>query len=102
MLAQRRPKLQGTAAHLHVDNARAHTAKKLIREIKELGFIRVPHPSYSPDIAPRDCFLFDHLRDKHERMQFVNEDQVISAVIQVIKEIPLEMFGRVVDDSVDR
>jgi hypothetical protein len=35
-------------------------------------------------------------------MQVVNEDQEISAVIQVLEEIPLEMLGRVMDDWVDR
>jgi hypothetical protein len=29
-------------------------------------------------------------------MQFVNEDQVISAVRRVLEEIPFEMLGRVI------
>jgi hypothetical protein len=64
-----------------VDNARAHTAKKLIQKIEELGLLRVLRAPYSPDIAPFNFFLFGCLKEKPEGMQFVNEDQVISAVI---------------------
>jgi hypothetical protein len=53
---QRRPKLRGTATQLHIDNARAHAAKKSIQKTEELGFIRVPHPPSLPGIAPCDFF----------------------------------------------
>jgi hypothetical protein len=34
-------------------------------------------------------------------MQFINGDQVISAVLQVLEEISFEMLGRLMDDWVD-
>jgi hypothetical protein len=41
-LAECRPKLRTTAAHLHVDNAKPHTSKISIQKIEELSFILVP------------------------------------------------------------
>jgi [histone H3]-lysine36 N-dimethyltransferase SETMAR len=50
------------------DNARPHTAKKTRKKVLELGWTALPHPPYSPDLAPTDYHLFrslaHHLRDK--------------------------------------
>ena len=40
---------------LHFDNARPHAAE---HEVDEMGFKKLPHPPYSPDLAPSDFFLF--------------------------------------------
>jgi hypothetical protein len=61
-LAECRPKLRTTAAHLHVDNAKPHTSKMSIENIEELGFILVPQSPYSLDLAPCDFFLFGYLK----------------------------------------
>jgi histone-lysine N-methyltransferase SETMAR len=47
-LAECRPKLRTTAAHIHVDNTKPHTSKMSIEKIEELGFILVPQPPYFP------------------------------------------------------
>jgi hypothetical protein len=57
-LAECRPKLQTTAAHLRLDNAKPHTFKMSIEKIEELGFILVAQPPYYPDLAPCDFLLF--------------------------------------------
>jgi histone-lysine N-methyltransferase SETMAR len=57
-LAECRLKLRTTAAHIHVDKAKAHTSKMSIKKIEELDFILVPQPPYSPGLAPCDFFLF--------------------------------------------
>jgi histone-lysine N-methyltransferase SETMAR len=97
-LAQCRPKLRTTAAHLHVDNAKPHTSKMSIEKIEELGFILVPQPLYSPDLAPCDFFLFGYLKQHLEGKHFTREDQVIAAVREVFGKIPLQTFHNVMDD----
>jgi hypothetical protein len=57
-LAECRPKLRATAAHLHVDNTKPYTSKMSIERIEELGFILVPQLPYSPGLASCDFFLF--------------------------------------------
>lgn len=43
---------------LQQDNARPHIAKKTLQKIKQFGWELLPHPPYSPDIAPSDYHLF--------------------------------------------
>jgi histone-lysine N-methyltransferase SETMAR len=56
-LSVARSKLKATADYLHVDNTKPHNCRLSLQNIEEYGFIRVPQPPYSPDLAPCD-FLF--------------------------------------------
>jgi transposase len=96
--AECRPKLRTTAAHLHVDNAKPHTSKMSIEKNEELGFMLVPQPPYSPDLAPGDVFLFGYLKQHLERKHFAREDQVTAAIREVFDTIPLYTFQNVTDD----
>ena len=46
---------------LQQDNAPAHTAKNTKRKIKDLDIELLPHPAYSPDLAPSYYHLFRSL-----------------------------------------
>lgn len=83
-LAECRQKLQTIVAHLHIDNMRPHMFKISIEKIEELGFIKVPHSSYSPNIVPCDFFLFGYLKHKLEGKIFRSEAEVISTIRQVL------------------
>jgi transposase len=69
-----------------------------IEKIKELCFILVPQPPYSPDLAPCDFFLFGYLKYHLEGKHFTREDQLIAAVRKVFDKIPLQTFQNVMDD----
>jgi hypothetical protein len=97
-LAEYRPNLRTTAAHLHVDNAAPHPSKMPIEKIEGLGFIIVPQPAYPPDLAPCDFLMFSYLKHPLERKQFIWEDQVICAVREVSDTIPLQTSQNVMDD----
>ena len=43
------------------DNAKPHTSRVTQQKIRELGYEVLPHPPYSPDIAPSDYHLFQSL-----------------------------------------
>lgn len=50
------------------DNARPHVAKSTRTKLIEFGWEVLPHPPYSPDLAPTDYYLFrslgNNLRDR--------------------------------------
>ena len=48
---------------LHHDNAKPHTSKITRQKLEEFGWEVLPHPSYSPDLAPSDYHLFRSLRN---------------------------------------
>lgn len=43
---------------LQQDNAKPHTSRRTLQKIDELDFELLPHPAYSPDLAPSDYHLF--------------------------------------------
>ena len=46
---------------LQQDNARVHTCKVEMDAVERNGYELIPHPAYSPDLAPSDFFLFPNL-----------------------------------------
>lgn len=58
------------------DNARPHTAKMTRQKIKELGWEVLPHPPYSPDIAPSDYHLFRALQNHLDGKRYCDYDDV--------------------------
>src|ERR1043165_1232827 len=47
---------------LQHDNARPHTALRTQQMIQKIGWTRLPHPPYSPDLAPSDYHLFGAMK----------------------------------------
>jgi len=59
---------------LHHDNAPAHTALLTRWFLTDNNMTVVPHPPYSPDLAPRDFFLFPKLKMKLKGRRFQTEE----------------------------
>jgi hypothetical protein len=49
---------------LHHDNAPVHTALSICEFLAKKNIPVLPHPPYSPDLAPRDFYLFPKLKLK--------------------------------------
>ena len=43
-------------------NARPHTANQTMQKLRTLGFNILPHPPYSPDLAPSNYYLFSAMK----------------------------------------
>jgi hypothetical protein len=49
---------------VHFDNAAIHNAEVVQEHLANLGFTRIEHPPYSPDLAPYDFLLFGTMIEK--------------------------------------
>jgi histone-lysine N-methyltransferase SETMAR len=93
--AQTRPKLKASGTFLHLDNARPHLATE---KFEECGITRLPHPPYSPDLAPCDFWLFGHLKESLEGQFFADERALQAAVDEILMAIEPDVFRRVFDE----
>ena len=62
------------------DNARPHIAKLTNLKLLELGWTVLPHPPYSPDLAPSDYHLFRSLSNQLRNKTFEEEAQLYSFI----------------------
>lgn len=69
----------------HQDNARPHTSQQTLNHIRNtLNWELLPHPPYSPDLAPSDYHLFRSLKNFLRDREFLNDDEVQQAVEQYL------------------
>ena len=66
----------------HHDDARPHASLVTRQKLLELGWDVLPHPPYSPDLAPSDYFLFRSLQNSSNGKNFNNDDDIKSYLIQ--------------------
>jgi len=55
---------------LHHDNTPAHTALSILEFLAKKNIPVLPHPPYSPDLAPCDFYLFPKLKSKLKGYHF--------------------------------
>ena len=65
---------------LQQDSARVHTCKVAIDSVERNGYELIPHPTYSPDLAPSDFFLFQNLKKNIRGCHFRSDEEVVTAV----------------------
>jgi len=66
----------------NTDNARPQTSLKPVEHIANLGWTVLPHPPYSPDLAPSDFHLFGPMKDRLNGQHFPSNDAIVQAVKQ--------------------
>lgn len=77
---------------LHHDNAPAHRSE-LVQDFVATNGIRVlPHPPYSPDLAPCDFWLFPKLKSDLAGVRYESRSALGSAIHQYRRGIPEEDF----------
>ncbi|XP_048243687.1 histone-lysine N-methyltransferase SETMAR-like [Haliotis rufescens] len=65
---------------LHQDNAPVHRSRVAMTAVQECGYELLPHPPYSPDLAPSDFHLFPRLKKHLRGRRFEDDDELTAAV----------------------
>ena len=65
---------------LQQDNARVHTCKDAMDAVERNGYELIPHPAYSPDLAPSNFFLFPNLKKDIRGLHFRSDEEVVTSV----------------------
>lgn len=78
---------------LQHDNARPHTARATVATITDLKFECLPHPPYSPDLAPSDFHLFGPLKEAMGGRKFHSDEEVRNAVHEWLRRRPKAFFS---------
>ena len=65
---------------LQQDNTRVHICKVAMDAVERNGYELIPHPAYSPDLAPSDFFLFPNLKKDIRGLHFHSDEEVLTAV----------------------
>lgn len=91
-IKQKRPGKLRAGVLLLQDNAPVHTAQVAVAEAANCGFELLPHPPYSPDLAPSDFFLFPKLKSELRGHHFRTDDEVIHAVEEYLQAQDASFF----------
>lgn len=84
------------------DNARPHTAKLTHETIENMGWEILPHPPYSPDLAPSDYHLFGPLKEALRGKKFSNNEEVKEFVGNWLKQQDKDFFASGIKKLVHR
>jgi len=91
-IKSKRRGLLGTGVLLQHDNARPHTARSTVATIQDLSFECLPHPRYSPDLAPSDFHVFEPLKEAMGGKSFMSDKEVQQAVHEWLHSQPKAFF----------
>ena len=95
-IKSKRRGLLSTGVLLQHDSARTHTAHSTVPAIRDLSFECIPHPPYSPDLAPSDFHIFGPLKEAMGGKSFRSDEEVQQAVHEWLRSQPKDFFSRVI------
>jgi hypothetical protein len=61
---------------LHFDNAPIDNTEEVQGHLTNMGFTRIEHPLYCPDLVPRDFFLFGAMKKNFSRQRFESFEEL--------------------------
>jgi len=93
-IKSKRRGLLSTGVLLQHDNGRPHTASSTVARIQDLSFECLPHPPYSPDLAPSDFHVFEPLKEAMGGKSFRSDEEVQQAVHECLHSQSKDFFSR--------
>ncbi|PIC30905.1 hypothetical protein B9Z55_021995 [Caenorhabditis nigoni] len=87
-----RSALKDKKVYYQHDNARPHVSKQVKQELMGYGWNVLPHPPYSPDLAPSDYWLFGDMTRAFEGRSFNSRGAVEAALKQYFASRPAGFY----------
>ena len=87
---------------LQHDNARPRTSRRTMEMITTFGWTVLPHPPYSPDLAPSDFCLFGSVKDGIRGTHFPDDESFVKAAKEWLKGAGVEFYRRGIEALVPR
>jgi [histone H3]-lysine36 N-dimethyltransferase SETMAR len=84
------------------DNAPVHKSNIVQAAIRQVGFVELNHPAYSPDIAPTDYHMFSHLKKFLRGKNFGSDDEAIATVEDNLSDLDSGFFSEGIQSLRDR
>ena len=78
--------------HFHQGNAPVHKSILITDYLTQMGIKTVPHPPYSPDLAPCDFWLFPKLKENLRGNRYSTIEDMKEAVMRVLNTLTQEDF----------
>lgn len=75
------------------DNAPIHTSQRTLNTLNTTGFELISHPPYSPDMAPSDFYLFQHLKKHLRGKKFNDAEELRQSVNAWFESKPTSFFS---------
>jgi histone-lysine N-methyltransferase SETMAR len=85
--------LLNTGILLQHDNARPHSVRSAVVTFQDV-FECLPHPPYSPDLAPSDFHVFGPLKEAMRGKSFRSDEEVQQVVHEWLHSQPKDFFSR--------
>ncbi|XP_054158390.1 histone-lysine N-methyltransferase SETMAR-like [Oppia nitens] len=94
LLRKYRNLVKRSGVMFHQDNARPHVSNITRQKLETLEWEVMPHPPYSPDIAPSDYHLFRSLQHFLDGKRFNNKESVETAINDYLANKDEDFFSR--------
>lgn len=101
-LKARQSKMDLKGILLHHDSVLVHSAEKTANFFKELGVEVLGHPSFSPDLAPCDFYLFPKAKESIRGQRFESLEAAVATYKEFLDSIPKEEWRTEFDKWFDR
>lgn len=78
--------------HVVIQHDSSHTARMTKAKLEELNFGALPHPAYSPDLAPSDDYLFRSLQNSLRGEVLETDEELKDHVARFFRSKSKEFF----------
>ena len=86
-LRERRPRSGLSGLFLHQDNASSHNARLTSTFLEQQSMRVLPHPPYSPDLAPCNFFVFPKVKQALCGKRFDTPEDAVDAYHDVLESV---------------